>query len=244
MTIASFSLQGKLALVTGSAGGLGAGIAEALAKAGAQVIVSDINAEGASLKADWIQMDVSQEASVAAACKKVVRRHGTPWALVNNAGIQDRQLICKETVEAWDRIQAVNARGSFLVTREFGSVMAGAGRGGCIVNVASAVLAGMIVKGTAAYTASKGALAAFSSISALEFVESGITVNTVLPGAAMTPGTIGAQGPTPEGPGTRPAPFGFCEPRDIGAAVHFLVSEEARFVTNQTLAVDAGFSLS
>ncbi|MDE2410202.1 MAG: SDR family oxidoreductase [Sphingomonadales bacterium] len=249
-----FSLAGKWVLVTGSAGGIGAGIALSLAQAGALTVVSDINSEGARARAneltaaghqaDWIAIDVADETSVIAACAELIRRHGPPWALVNNAGVQDRQYIAEETVAAWDRIQAINARGPFLVTREFGRAMAAAGHGGRIVNIASGVLAGMIVKGAAAYTASKGALAALSSVTALEYAEHGITVNTILPGAVITPGTMNASGPGTEGPGIRRAPFGLCEPEDIGLAVLFLVSPAARMVTNQILAVDGGFSIS
>jgi NAD(P)-dependent dehydrogenase (short-subunit alcohol dehydrogenase family) len=254
MNVGPFSLSGKWVLVTGAAGGIGAGIALALAQADALVVVADIDPDGArnraealveaGYKADWIAIDVSEESTVVDACAELVKRHGAPWAVVNNAGIQDRQFISEETAAAWDRIQSVNARGPFLITRELGKAMASEGRGGRIVNIASGVLAGMIVKGAAAYIASKGALAAFSSASALEYAPYGITVNTVLPGAVMTPGTRGATGPKPEGPGTRPAPFGLCEPEDIGLAVLYLVSPAARMVTNQTLAVDGGFSIS
>jgi NAD(P)-dependent dehydrogenase (short-subunit alcohol dehydrogenase family) len=249
-----FSLSGRVALVTGGASGVGTGIAVAVAEAGALVVVADIDADGARTRAqelneaghsaDWIGIDVSSETSVAAASDEVMRRHGAPWLIVNNAGLQDRNYISEETVEGWDRIQAVNARGPFLVTREFAKTMVEAGGGGRIVNIASAVLAGMIVKGAAAYVASKGALAAFSSVSALELAPHGITVNTVLPGAVITLGSIGAKGPPTEGPGMRRAVFGFCEPSDIGMAVVYFASPAARMVTNQTLSVDGGFSLS
>jgi NAD(P)-dependent dehydrogenase (short-subunit alcohol dehydrogenase family) len=101
----------------------------------------------------------------------------------------------------------------------------------------------MVVGGTA-YGASKGALAAFSSGAALELAPHGITVNTVLPGGSATPGAINAKGPRPDGPGHRPSPFGLCDGRDLGAAVLYFASPAAAKVTNQQLAVDAGFSIS
>ncbi|MGN6358191.1 MAG: SDR family oxidoreductase, partial [Novosphingobium sp.] len=79
---------------------------------------------------------------------------------------------------------------------------------------------------------------------ALELAPHGITVNTVLPGGAATPGAIHATGPRPEGPGRRPGPFGLCDGRDLGAAVLFFASPAAGKVTNQSLAVDAGFSIT
>jgi NAD(P)-dependent dehydrogenase (short-subunit alcohol dehydrogenase family) len=102
----------------------------------------------------------------------------------------------------------------------------------------------MMVVGGAAYGASKGALAAFTSGAALEFAPHAITVNTVLPGGAATPGAIHARGPAPEGPGHRASPFGLCDGRDLGAAVLYFASPAAAKVTNQQLAVDAGFSIA
>ena len=101
-----------------------------------------------------------------------------------------------------------------------------------------------MIVGLASYSASKGALGALSLTSAFELVEHGITVNTVLPGGVATPGAIGAKGPSPTGPGRRRPPLGMCEPRDIGAAVLFFAGPGARAVTNQIIAVDAGFSLA
>lgn len=271
MIFLPFSLAGRLVVVTGGASGIGVGIAEMLAEAGALVVIADRQAGAARAQAealvaaggaaDWVEIDVTSEASVAAGAAEVVRRHGAPWAVVNNAGMQDRQFILDESVDGWDLTQTVNARGPFLVTREFAQAMiaamgeaaigpGGAGawpggaQGGRIVNIASGALSGMILRGSGAYAASKGALVAFASISALEFAPHGITVNTVLPGGVASPGAIAAKGPAPEGPGRRPQPFGLCDPRDIGAAVLYLCSPAAGRVTNQVLAVDGGFSLS
>jgi NAD(P)-dependent dehydrogenase (short-subunit alcohol dehydrogenase family) len=249
-----FSLAGRTALVTGGASGYGTGICEVLAEAGARVVIADVQAEGAQAMAeslhaagsaaDWVALDLADEASVVAGCAAIVERHGAPWLLVNNAGVQDRALLLNMPISEWERNMAINARGPFLMSRELGRAMVDGGKGGRIVNVASAWLRGMMVVGGAAYGASKGALAAFSSGAALELAPHGITVNTVLPGGSATPGAIHAKGPPPEGPGHRASPFGLCDGRDLGAAVLYFASPAAAKVTNQQLAVDAGFSIS
>ena len=251
---AGFDLSGRTAVVTGGASGYGTGLCEVLAEAGAKVMIADIQADAARAmaeslhaagsEADWIALDLGEEASIVAACAEIVKRHGAPWLLVNNAGVQDREWLLEMSAAEWDRNQAINARGPFLMTRELARAMVDAGGGGRIVNIASAWLRGMMVVGGAAYGASKGALAAFSSGAALELATHGITVNTVLPGGSATPGAIHARGPAPEGPGHRRSPFGLCDGRDLGAAVLFFASPAAGKVTNQQLAVDAGFSIA
>jgi NAD(P)-dependent dehydrogenase (short-subunit alcohol dehydrogenase family) len=249
-----FSLQGKLAVVTGGASGIGLGIVEVLAEAGAKVVIADVNLPAAEaqaqalvasgLDAAAVRIDVTDEASVVAGCGEVVTRHGAPWLLVNNAGLQHRELLLEGTLKHWDRINDVNARGPFLMTREIAKAMVEAGQGGRIVNCASSGLSGQIAHGHAAYMASKGAVAALTSASALELAEHGITVNTVLPGGVATQGAMAAEGPPPVGPARRMPVFGLCDPRDIGAAVLFFATPAARLVTNQTLGVDGGFSIS
>lgn len=251
---ASFSLTDKVALVTGGASGIGAGIATVLAQADATVVIADIDDARAATQAAalteagytaWaVHIDLADEDSIVRGCAEIVARYGVPWLLVNNAGLQDRQLLLEGTAAEWDRMNQVNGRGPFLVTRDIARAMVTKGDGGRIVNIGSAALVGSIVKGLAAYVGSKGALLALSRASALELVEYGITVNTVLPGGVATPGAVAAKGPPVEGPGRRRPPLGMCEPRDIGAAVLFFASPAARYITNQVLAVDGGFSIT
>ena len=249
-----FDLEAKVAIVTGGGGGIGAGIAAVLAEAGAMVVIADRDEAAArrlaaTLKerghrADALHVDLADESSIVRACAQVISRYGAPWALVNNAGVQDRELLLESTAGEWDRTNAINARGPFLMTREIARTMAAGGRGGRIVNIGSAALVGSLVKGLAAYAASKGALLGLSRASAFELVDHAITVNTVLPGGVATPGAIAAKGPAAEGPARRRPPLGTCEPRDIGAAVLFFASPAARYITNQVLTVDGGWSVT
>ena len=249
-----FGLGGRVALVTGGASGIGAGIAKSLATAGATVVIADLNEDRAEQQAQSLRdaghraaalhLDLADETSIVRACAAVIDNHGVPWVLVNNAGLQDRQAFLEGTAEEWDRMNHVNARGPFLMSREIARAMVGAGEGGRIINIASAALRGSIVHGLAAYAGSKGALLGLSGASAFELAEHGITVNTVLPGGVPTPGAIAATGPTPEGPARRALPLGMCEPGDIAGAVLYFSSPAARRVTNQVLAVDGGFSVT
>lgn len=251
---AAFDLHGRLALVTGGASGIGAGIAAVLAAAGASVVIADrdqaaaTNAVSALIRqghrAEAVMLDLADEASVVRTCAEVVDRHGAPWLLVNNAGLQDRELLLETTSAEWDRMMAVNARGPMLMIREIGRAMVAAGNGGRIVNIASNSARSAAVHGLASYASSKGALLSLGLVSAFELVEHGITVNTVLPGGVMTPGAIGARGPATAGPARRKPPLGMCEPQDIAAAVLFFATPAARYVTNQLITVDAGASLS
>ena len=191
-----------------------------------------------------VAVDLADEDSITAACTHVVANVGVPWLLVNNAALQDREPLLEATVSEWDRIHAVNARGAFLMTRESARAMVASGHGGRIVNIASNALRGGLIKGLTSYVSSKGAIAALSLATAFELAEHSITVNTILPGAVVTPGAVNAKGAISDGPARRQTPFGFQEPREIGAAVLFFASLAARPITNQVLAVDGGFSIS
>lgn len=249
-----FDLTSKVALVTGGASGIGTGITAMLAEAGATIVIADRDEAGARAQvtalaeaghtAGAVRVDLADESSIVTACAATVERFGTPWILVNNAGVHDRELLLEATAGEWNRVLDINARGPFLMIREIGRAMVAAGSGGRIVNIASNAALAPQVMGLASYTASKGALLSLGTAVAFELVRHGITVNTVLPGGVATPGAMQARGPAPEGPARRPPPMGMCEPRDIGAAVLFFASPAARYVTNQAVTVDAGFSLT
>lgn len=246
-----FNLEGKIALVTGGARGIGAGIAEVLAEAGAQVVIADIDGAMAQAQAarlgesgHAVQIDLADEASIVRACAEVIEKIGTPWILVNNAAILDRELLLGGTAARWDLTMAVNARAPFLMSRELSRAMIAQGQGGRIIHIASAAVNGAITMGHAAYASSKTALLGLARASALELARDGITVNLVLPGAVATPGAIESKGPAPEGPACRRPPLGMNEPRDIGAAVLFFASPAAGRVTNQMIAVDGGWTIT
>jgi NAD(P)-dependent dehydrogenase (short-subunit alcohol dehydrogenase family) len=250
----SFDLSGRVAIVTGAASGIGVGIAAVLAEAGATVVIADRDAAGAEREASKlieagheagsVGIDLADEASIVGGSAEIIATYGVPWVLVNNAGLQDRELLLEGTAAHWDRMNAVNGRGPFLMTREIARAMVAKAQGGRIVNIASTSLVGSLVKGLAAYVGSKGALLALSRASAFELIDYAITVNTILPGGVATPGAIGAKGPPPEGPARRRPPLGMCEARDMGAAVLFFASPAARAITNQVLSVDGGWSLT
>ena len=245
-----FSLSGKIALVTGGARGIGAGIARLLAAAGARVVVADIElaqaqAQAATLPGGGaVRIDVADEDSVVQGCAAVASRFGVPWLLVNNAALLDRELLLEGTSAQWDRTFAVNARGPYLMSREIARAMVARGQGGRIVNIASASIHGAITHGHAAYASAKAALLGLTRASALELAAHEITVNLVLPGGVATPGAMNAKGPAPEGPARRKPPLGMCEPEDIGHAVLFFATPGAGRITNQAVAVDGGWGVT
>ncbi len=246
-------LAGRVAVVTGGASGIGAGIALMLAEAGATVVIADRDEAGAQREAaalreagytaEAISLDLASEDSIVQGCAAILARHPVPWLLVNNAGLQTRELLLEGTSAHWDRMYAVNTRGAFLMIREIAGAMAAAETGGRVVNIASNAARAPMIMGLAAYAASKGALLTLSQTAAFELVAHRITVNTVLPGGVNTPGAA-AGGPAIGPAASRRPPLGMCEPRDIAAAVLFFATPAARYITNQIIEVDAGYALT
>lgn len=258
-----FRLDGQTAVVTGAARGIGRGVAELLAAAGARVVVADIAAEAAVAVATGLTagggealglaVDVAQEESVIQMYDQAIARFGGIDILVHSAAIFPKFPLLEIRVEDWDRIQAVNLRGTMLVMRECIRRMLSAGRGGAIVNISSVSGEREVVFHNAAYGASKAGTTHLTRVAALEFGPDNIRVNAVLPGGTNTEGAREAAenmrkaGYELSGPMMQPGRVPLRrmgEPADIAAACLFLVSPAARCITGQCLAVDGGFLVS
>jgi 3(or 17)beta-hydroxysteroid dehydrogenase len=233
-------VEGKVAVVTGAAMGIGEGIARRLAAEGARVVLADVNAEGERVAGEigpaamFVRHDVASEASWEALRDAVLAAHGRLDILVNNAGIQIAGSIEEASFEDWRKVQSVNADGVFLGCRMAVRTMKGSG-GGAIVNVAS-VASHSGEAGGAAYSASKGAVRSLTKSVAIYAKPFGIRCNSVHPGGVDTPMIWNMRREL----GLPPSPPGVGTPDDIAYAVLYLASDEARYVTGAELLVDNG----
>ena len=242
----------RVVVVTGAARGIGAGTAKRFADEGASVAVLDLdqhsaaataNALGAA-KAVGVACDVSDSDSVSTAVAAVVEELGKIDVLVNNAGVTRDNLLFKMTEDDWDTVMNVHLRGSFLMSREVQKHMVEA-RYGKILNLSSVSALGN--RGQANYAAAKMGLQGFTRTLALELGAFGINVNAIAPGLLvtdMTDATARRVGVEPEefrkGAAERSPLRRIGYPEDIAAAAAFLCSDEAAFITGQTLYVDGG----
>ncbi len=250
-------LAGKVALVTGAASGLGAATAQALAKAGAAVMLSDLSitageAVAAEIvasggRASFIAHDVTSEDDWAAAVTATTTAFGRLDILVNNAGIVGNQLdLMTHSLADWRRILAVNLDGVFLGMRAVGSTMAAQGSGS-VINLSS-ILGKVGMANTSAYCASKGGVLMLTKAAAVEWAPLGIRVNSVHPGFIDTPMVANALHASENGNEMRSAliaahPLGrMGVPREIADVVVFLASDESSFMTGAELLVDGGYT--
>ncbi len=247
-------LDGEVALVPGGARGIGAAAAARLAAAGAGVGVADRDADAASaqaaslvaqgLRAQPLAIDVTDEGSVAAGFAAVRAAQGRLDILVNNAGIALRRPTAELTRADWDKVVAVNLPGVFLCAQAAARIMLADGTAGRIVNTASIMgLSGGGLYPNISYQATKGAVVNLTRALAVEWAGHGLRVNAVAPTWVKTELTT----PLFESPELLArmqavSPLGrFPEPDDIAAAILFLASRAASFVTGHVLAVDSGF---
>lgn len=246
-------MTGKVALVTGAGSGIGHAAAIAFAREGASVVLAgrrerelqavaeEIGAANGSAVA--IPSDVSSEGAIEALVNGTIDRFGQIDAAFNNAGISSTFApITDLTAEDYDRTMATNTRGVWLLMKYQIKAMLSQGTGGAIVNTSSIAATGGTA-GLSVYAASKGALDAMIRAVALEVGPQGIRVNNVSPGVIKTPMTLayGEDGLSPFASHAALKRLG--EPADIGDVAAWLCSDEARFITGQSILVDGGFNI-
>ncbi|MFD0311273.1 SDR family NAD(P)-dependent oxidoreductase [Streptomyces sp. NPDC127119] len=248
-----FSLDGRVALVTGGSSGIGRGMAEALARAGASVVVvarkeAELRAtveELAALgcRAAWVGADLGTREGVREAAERAVEAFGEPDILVNCAGVNLRPPMSELSDEVWDTTMALNLDAPFLLGRRFGPAMAERGFGR-IIHITSQQAHRAFVQ-SGAYGVAKGALESLARSQAEAWSPYGVTVNTLVPGFVMTPlnrrlssdpekvAALAAR--------TMVGRNGLAE--DFAGAAVFLASAASAYVTGQSVFVDGGFSV-
>ena len=241
-------LDGKIAVVTGAAQGIGREIAVQLAAAGADVVVADVNDAQLQQVCDEITaagrqaLGVSVDVAVLAQCEELIKqaaeRFGRVDILVNNAGITRDTVLLRMKEEQWDQVMAVNLKGTFNCTKAVIRTMFKQ-RSGRIINISS-VTGAMGNAGQANYSASKAAVMGFTRSIAREYADRGITVNAVAPGFIATAMTDAIPEKEREAMVSLIPVRRLGTPRDVADSVCFLASDRAAYITGQVLHVNGG----
>ena len=243
-------LEGKVALISGGARGMGAEEALLFAREGARVVVADVlEAEGRALAASipggqaiFVRLDVTQEADWQRAVSLAEEVYKRLDILVNNAGVSAVGGIEDTTEEEWDRVMEVNAKGVFLGTKYAIPAMQRAG-GGSIINISSQLGIVAMSESSPQYIASKGAVRLLTKSTAIQYAADGIRCNSVHPGPIVTPMTdFRRSDPAVRELMTSRIPLGrYGEAIDVAYGVLYLASDEASFVTGSELVIDGGW---
>jgi NAD(P)-dependent dehydrogenase (short-subunit alcohol dehydrogenase family) len=244
-------LDGKVAVITGAASGIGRASARRFAAEGAHVVVADLDKDGGTALVDeigglFVRADVTDADDVQAMYAAAVERFGGLDVLFNNAGISppDDDSILETELDAWRRVQEVNLTSVYLCCK-YGIPHLLERGGGTVVNTASFVAVMGAATSQISYTASKGGVLAMSRELGVQFARQGVRVNALCPGPVNTPLLQELFAKDPEGAARRlvHVPMGrFAEPEEIAAAACFLASDDASFITASTFLVDGGIS--
>ncbi|GGS43648.1 3-oxoacyl-ACP reductase [Actinokineospora fastidiosa] len=244
-------LDGRVAVVTGGASGIGLASVRRLAAEGARVVVGDVDVDGggaAAAEVDglFVRTDVTEEAEVVALFQTAVDRFGGLDVAFNNAGISppEDDSILETGPDAWHRVQQVNLTSVYLCCKHAIGHMRARGRGS-VINTASFVAVMGAATSQISYTASKGGVLAMSRELGVQFAREGIRVNALCPGPVNTPLLQELFAKDPERAARRLVhiPLGrFAEPEEIAAAVAFLASDDSSFITASSFMVDGGIS--
>jgi gluconate 5-dehydrogenase len=249
-----FKLDGKIAIVTGGAGGIGEALAMGIGMQGAKVVVSSRNQEAiekvarqitetSGNPAVGIPCDVTDEASVQNLVDQVMAKYGRIDILVNAMGMNIKHDAFEYPMADWDKLFNVNVKGTMIACKIVGKVMQGQ-KAGAIVNLSSVRGIRGYTGGNAGYCATKGSVELITKALALEWAPHNIRVNALGPALVITPGTKHiAENPELAKKYAAAVPLGrIGMPEDMAGAVNFLVSDAASFVTGQTIYVDGGLT--
>jgi NAD(P)-dependent dehydrogenase (short-subunit alcohol dehydrogenase family) len=245
-------LSGKVAIVTGAANGIGLACARRLATDGAAVALADIDAQAgeavaAALRAEGLKVifvatDVTQRAAIEALVKRTIQEFGRLDVMLNNAGVAPTASVLEMPDELFDKVLSVNLRSAFIGTQLAAREMVASGRGGVIINMSS-VNALLAIPGLAAYACTKGALNQLTKVAAVELAPHKIRVVAIGPGTILT--ELARKAVMADEAGRRKilarTPIGRAgEPEEVAAVASFLASDDASYITGQTIYPDGG----